>query len=65
MEQLRVLHGKLINKSSVASTDGTPARTANVENKKFTDMSKSERQSNWNNIVKGYADRMRKGANNG
>ena len=54
IEQLRALHGKIINKSNVVSTDGSLARTSNVENKKLGDMSKSERQANWNNIVRGY-----------
>ena len=60
LEQLRVLHNKLITKSNVVSTDGTLARTANVENKRLVDMSKSERQANWDNIVRGYMDRMKR-----
>lgn len=60
LEQLRVLHGKLINKSTVKPTDNAPARTSNVENKKFTDMTKAERQDNWDNIVRGYVDRMKR-----
>tara|TARA_Y100001938_G_scaffold149860_1_gene238344 strand:+ start:1189 stop:1788 length:600 start_codon:yes stop_codon:yes gene_type:complete len=63
LEQLRVLHGKLINKSNVVSTDGSPARTSNVENKKFTDMTKGERQANWDTIVRGYVDRMKSRTN--
>ena len=60
LDQLRVLHGKLINKSNVVSTDGSPARTANVTNKSLTEMTKGERQGNWDNIVKGYVDRMKR-----
>ena len=60
IEQLRVLHNKLITRSNVGSTDGTLARTANVENKRLVDMSKSERQANWDNIVRGYMDRMKR-----
>ena len=44
----------------MVSTDGTLARTANVENKRLVDMSKSERQANWDNIVRGYMDRMKR-----
>ena len=54
--QLRSLHKKLFEtKNSVTPTSGTPARSVNPNNKHWTEMSKDERQSNWGDIVKGYA----------
>jgi len=55
--QLRSLHKKLFQNTtnSVAPTSGTPARAVNPNNKHWTEMSKDERQSNWGDIVKGYA----------
>ena len=56
--QLRSLHKKLIETTnSVTPTSGTPARAVNPNNKHWTTMSKDERQSNWGDIVKGYAVR--------
>jgi len=57
--QLRSLHKKLFQNTtnSVAPTSGTPARAVNPNNKHWTKMSKDERQSNWGDIVKGYAVR--------
>ena len=58
LPQLRAIHSKLINKDSVIpSTSGTPARAVNPNNKDWTKMDKAERQSNWGDIVKGYAMR--------
>ena len=55
--QLRSLHKKLFQNTtkSVTPTSGTPARAVNPNNKHWTEMSKDERQSNWGDIVKGYA----------
>ena len=54
--QLRSLHKKLFETTnSVTPTSGTPARAVNPNNKHWTKMSKDERQSNWGDIVKGYA----------
>ena len=55
--QLRSLHKKLFQNTtnSVTPTSGTPARAVNPNNKHWTTMSKDERQSNWGDIVKGYA----------
>tara|TARA_R100000458_G_C8186471_1_gene181673 strand:+ start:204 stop:776 length:573 start_codon:yes stop_codon:yes gene_type:complete len=59
LTQLRSLHRKLINESnSVKPTDGTPARTANPENKNWMDMDQKERRANWQSIIDGY--RLRK-----
>ena len=56
LTQLRNLHKKLFQtKNSVTPTSGTPARSVNPNNKHWTEMSKDERQSNWGDIVKGYA----------
>lgn len=55
LSQLRVLHKKLFeNSGSVVSTDGTPARTQNVQNKSWTEMTDKERKANWGNIVRSY-----------
>tara|TARA_R110000744_G_C19293736_1_gene554933 strand:- start:737 stop:1282 length:546 start_codon:yes stop_codon:yes gene_type:complete len=55
LKQIRVLHSKLINKkTSVAPTDGTPARAANPDNKAWLDLSKKERSSNWKAILDSY-----------
>ena len=55
LSQLRVLHRKLFeNKNNVVGTDGTPARTQNVQNKPWTEMSDKERKANWGNIVRSY-----------
>ena len=55
LSQLRVLHRKLFeNKNNVVGTDGTPARTQNVQNKPWTEMSDKERKANWGNIVQSY-----------
>ena len=59
LTQLRTLHKKLINEStSVRPTDGTPARTANPDNKNWLDMDEKERRNNWSDILDGY--RIRK-----
>ena len=56
--QLRSLHKNLFETTnSVTPTSGTPARAVNPNNKHWTTMSKDERQSNWGDIVKGYAVR--------
>ena len=56
LSQLEALHSKLINNNqSVPGTSGTPARAVNPNNKDWTKMKKEERQSNWGDIVKGYA----------
>jgi len=55
LKQLRVLHNKLISKNAnVPPTDNTPARSANPDNKKWTDMSEKERKSNWGSILDSY-----------
>tara|TARA_R100001443_G_scaffold107549_1_gene117449 strand:+ start:302 stop:874 length:573 start_codon:yes stop_codon:yes gene_type:complete len=59
LTQLRTLHNKLINESnSVRPTDGTPARTANPDNKNWLEMDQKERRDNWSNILDSY--RLRK-----
>ena len=59
LTQLRTLHKKLINESnSVRPTDGTPARTANPENKNWLTMDQKERRDNWQSILDSY--RLRK-----
>jgi len=55
LSKLRVLHSKLINNNSVPTTSGTPARSVNPQNKDWTKMTQTERQTNWKDIVKGYA----------
>jgi len=59
LTQLRTLHKKLINESNaVRPTDGTPARTANPDNKNWLDMDEKDRRNNWQSIIDGY--RLRK-----
>ena len=57
LPQLRLIHSKLFNNKEIAvpSTSGTPARAVNPTNKDWTKMDRAERQSNWKDIVKGYA----------
>ena len=56
--KLRILANKLTNNDkAIPNTSSTPARTVNPTNKHWTEMSKNERQSNWKDIVKGYAMR--------
>tara|TARA_R110002020_G_scaffold51921_5_gene146481 strand:+ start:130 stop:702 length:573 start_codon:yes stop_codon:yes gene_type:complete len=58
--QLRTLHKKLNNESnSVRPTDGTPARTANPENKDWMEMDTKERRSNWQSIIDSYRTRKK------
>ena len=59
LDKLKALHAKLINepKSEVAPTDGTPARSANPDNKNWVDLSDEERRSNWGNILDSYRRR--------
>ena len=55
LSQLRALHNKFFeNKNSVTPTDTGRARTANVANKPWTQMSSTERKNNWANIVGSY-----------
>ena len=59
LDKLKALHGKLINneKAEVAPTDGTPARSANPDNKSWVDLSDEERRSNWGTILDAYRRR--------
>ena len=58
LPKLRLLAKKLYSTNdSIPNTSSTPARTVNPTNKHWTEMSKNERQSNWKDIVKGYAMR--------
>jgi len=59
LDKLKALHTKLVNetKSEVVPTDGTPARTANPDNKSWVDLSDEERRSNWGTILDAYRRR--------
>ena len=59
LDKLKVLHKKLNLKTNanVPPTDGTPARSANPENKNWVDLSDEERRSNWGNILDAYRKR--------
>lgn len=60
LDKLKAIHSKLtINneKAEVVPTDGTPARTANPDNKSWVDMSNEERRSNWGSILDAYRRR--------
>lgn len=59
LDKLKVLHTKLNieTKAEVAPTDGTPARSANPDNKNWVDLSDDERRSNWGNILDAYRRR--------
>ena len=59
LDKLKVLHNKLNLKTNVnvPPTDGTPARSANPENKNWVDLSDEERRSNWGNILDAYRKR--------
>jgi len=60
LDKLKALHTKLTNnneKAEVVPTDGTPARTANPDNKSWVDMSNEERRSNWGSILEAYRRR--------
>ena len=55
LKQIRVLHNKIINKNTnVMPTDNTPARSANPDNKKWTDLTTDERRSNWNSVLDSF-----------
>ena len=59
LDKLKVLHDKLNiqTKAEVVPTDGTPARTANPDNKSWVDLSDDERRSNWGSILDAYRRR--------
>tara|TARA_Y100000592_G_C5377002_1_gene271458 strand:+ start:134 stop:715 length:582 start_codon:yes stop_codon:yes gene_type:complete len=59
LDKLKLLHSKLNNQSTpdVVPTDGTPARSANPDNKSWVDMSNEERRSNWGSILDAYRRR--------
>ncbi len=56
LDKLKALQFKLNSTivPEVAPTDGTPARTANPENKSWVDLSDDERRSNWDSILDAY-----------
>jgi len=55
LPQLKALHSKLIDETStVVSTDGTPARSLNPENKNWTELPAGERRENWASILDSY-----------
>ncbi len=59
LDKLKVLHNKLNvqTQAEVAPTDGTPARSANPENKNWVDLSDDERRANWGSILDAYRRR--------
>tara|TARA_R100000458_G_C8271377_1_gene246086 strand:- start:1598 stop:2179 length:582 start_codon:yes stop_codon:yes gene_type:complete len=59
LDKLKAIHNKLKieTKAEIAPTDGTPARSANPENKNWVDLSDDERRSNWGNILDAYRRR--------
>ena len=59
LDKLKALQSKLNSTivPEVAPTDGTPARTANPENKSWVDLSDDERRSNWDSILDAYRRR--------
>ena len=59
LDKLKLIHSKLNNQSTpdVVPTDGTPARSANPDNKSWVDMSNEERRSNWGSILDAYRRR--------
>ena len=59
LDKLKAIHNKINiqTKAEVVPTDGTPARTANPENKSWVDMSNEERRSNWGSILDAYRRR--------
>ena len=59
LDKLKAIHTKLNiqTKADVVPTDGTPARSANPENKNWVDLSDDERRSNWGSILEAYRKR--------
>ncbi|BAQ90616.1 Ankyrin repeat protein [uncultured Mediterranean phage uvMED] len=59
LDKLKAIHSKINiqTKAEVAPTDGTPARTANPNNKSWVEMSSEERRSNWGSILDAYRRR--------
>ena len=59
LDKLKAIHTKLNiqTKADVVPTDGTPARSANPENKNWVDLSDDERRSNWGRILEAYRKR--------
>ena len=59
LDKLKALQSKLNSTTTpeVAPTDGTPARSANPENKSWVDLSNEERRSNWSSILDSYRRR--------
>ena len=59
LDKLKAIHSKLNiqSKADVVPTDGTPARSANPDNKSWVDLSDEERRSNWGTILDSYRRR--------
>ena len=59
LDKLKAIHAKLNiqTKADVVPTDGTPARSANPENKSWVDLSNEERRANWGSILDAYRRR--------